>query len=153
MKTFKVFIVFLIINFGALAIGGWLMNNGPQTDWYLILNKAPWTPPGWVFGAAWTTIMICFSIYMTSLYLSYNTIKLRTLFAIQVLLNVSWNYVFFNKHLMLPGLLVILLLTVLIFYLLLTNQKKLKLKSLLILPYFIWLCIASSLNFYIVLYN
>ena len=153
MKTFKVLIVFLIINFGALAIGGWLMNNGPQTDWYLALNKAPWTPPGWVFGAAWTTIMICFSIYMTSLYLSYNTIKISTLFAIQVLLNVSWNYVFFNKHLMLPGLLIILLLTVLIFYLLLTNQKKLKLKSLLILPYFIWLCIASSLNFYIVLYN
>lgn len=153
MKAFKVLIVFLIINFGALAIGGWLMNNGPQTDWYLALNKAPWTPPGWVFGAAWTIIMICFSIYMTSLYLSYNTIKLRTLFAIQVLLNVSWNYVFFNKHLMLPGLLIILLLTVLIFYLLLTNQKKLKLKSLLILPYFIWLCIASSLNFYIVLYN
>lgn len=153
MKAFKVLIVFLIINFGALAIGGWLMNNGPQTSWYLALNKAPWTPPGWVFGAAWTTIMICFSIYMTSLYLSYNTIKLRTLFAIQVLLNVSWNYVFFNKHLMLPGLLIILLLTVLIFYLLLTNQKKLKLKSLLILPYFIWLCIASSLNFYIVLYN
>jgi len=153
MKAFKVLIVFLIINFGALAIGGWLMNNGPQTDWYLALNKAPWTPPGWVFGAAWTTIMICFSIYMTSLYLSYNTIKLRTLFAIQVLLNVSWNYVFFNKNLTLPGLLIILLLTVLIFYLLQTNQKKLKLKSLLILPYFIWLCIASSLNFYIVLYN
>ena len=153
MKAFKGLIVFLIINFGALAVGGWLMNNGPQTDWYLALNKAPWTPPGWVFGAAWTIIMICFSIYMTSLYLSYNTIKLRTLFAIQVLLNVSWNYVFFNKHLMLPGLLIILLLTVLIFYLLLTNQKKLKLKSLLILPYFIWLCIASSLNFYIVLYN
>ena len=153
MKTFKVLIVFLIINFGALAIGGWLMNNGPQTDWYLALNKAPWTPPGWVFGAAWTIIMICFSIYMTSLYLSYNTIKLRTLFTIQVLLNVSWNYVFFNKHLMLPGLWIILLLTALIFYLLLTNQKKLKLKSLLILPYFIWLCIASSLNIYIVLYN
>ncbi len=153
MKTFKVFIVFLIINFGALAIGSWLMNNGPQTDWYMYLNKAPWAPPGWVFGAAWTTIMLCFSIYMTSLYLFHNTIKLKVLFATQVLLNVSWNYVFFNKHMMLFGLLIILLLTVLIFYLLLTYQKKLKLKSLLILPYFIWLCIASSLNFYIVLYN
>lgn len=153
MKTFKVFIVFLIINFGALAIGSWLMNNGPQTDWYMYLNKAPWAPPGWVFGVAWTTIMLCFSIYMTALYLFHNTIKLKVLFATQVLLNVSWNYVFFNKHMILFGLLIILLLTVLIFYLLLTYQKKLKLKSLLILPYFIWLCIASSLNFYIVLYN
>jgi len=153
MKTFKVFAVFLIINFGSLAIGGWLMDNGPQTDWYLALNKAPWTPPGWLFGAAWTTIMLCFSIYMTSLYLSQNTIKLKMLFALQVLLNISWNYVFFNKHLMTVGLMIIFLLTILIIYFLLTYLKKLNFKSLLILPYVVWLCIATSLNLYIVLNN
>jgi len=153
MKTFKVFAVFLIINFGSLAIGGWLMDNGPQTDWYLALNKAPWTPPGWLFGAAWTTIMLCFSIYMTSLYLSQNTVKLKMLFALQVLLNISWNYVFFNKHLMTVGLMIIFLLTILIIYFLLTYLKKLNFKSLLILPYVVWLCIATSLNLYIVLNN
>ena len=52
--------LFLLLNFGALAIGSYFMNNGPQSNWYLTLNKAPWTPPGWVFGVAWTTIMICF---------------------------------------------------------------------------------------------
>lgn len=153
MKTFKVFVIFLIINFGSLAIGGWLMNNGPQTDWYLALNKAPWTPPGWLFGVAWTTIMLCFSIYMTSLYLSHKTVKLKLLFALQVLLNVSWNYVFFNKHLMTAGLMIIFLLTILIIYFLLTYLKKLNLISLLILPYAVWLCIATSLNLYIVLNN
>lgn len=153
MKTFKVFVVFLIINFGSLAIGGWLMNNGPQTDWYLALNKAPWTPPGWLFGVAWTTIMLCFSIYMTSLYLSHETVKLKLLFALQVLLNVSWNYVFFNKHLMTVGLMIIFLLTILIIYFLLTYLKKLNFISLLILPYAVWLCIATSLNLYIVLNN
>ena len=153
MESLKVFIVFLIINFGALAIGGWLMNNGPQTDWYLTLNKAPWTPPGWVFGVAWTTIMLCFSVFMTMLYLSHNTIMLKGLFVVQVLLNISWNYVFFNKHLLTVGLIVIFLLTILIFYFFLTYLKKLNLKSLLILPYFIWLCIATSLNLYIVLKN
>ena len=153
MKTFKVFVIFLIINFGSLAIGGWLMNNGPQTDWYLALNKAPWTPPGWLFGVAWTTIMLCFSIYMTSLYLSHETVKLKLLFALQVLLNISWNYVFFNKHLMTVGLMIIFLLTILIIYFLLTYLKKLNFISLLILPYAVWLCIATSLNLYIVLNN
>ena len=153
MKTFKVFVVFLIINFGSLAIGGWLMNNGPQTDWYLALNKAPWTPPGWLFGVAWTTIMLCFSIYMTSLYLSHETVKLKLLFALQVLLNISWNYVFFNKHLMTVGLMIIFLLTILIIYFLLTYLKKLNFISLLILPYAVWLCIATSLNLYVVLNN
>lgn len=61
-------ILFLILNFGALALGGLFTNNGVNSEWYTNLNKAPWTPPGWVFGFAWTTIMICFSIYMAKAY-------------------------------------------------------------------------------------
>jgi benzodiazapine receptor len=153
MKKIILFLIFLIINFGALALGSWLMQNGPISEWYLHLNKAPWTPPGWLFGAAWTTIMLCFSVYMTFLLLAKNNTKLKMLFILQVILNVSWNYIFFNKHLMEFGLLIILLLTILILYFLIHYKNKLKLKSLLILPYFLWLCIATSLNFYIVLYN
>lgn len=153
IRFIKVLVFFLIINFSALAIGSWLMDNGPQSVWYLELNKAPWTPAGWVFGIAWTTIMICFSFYMTSLYLSNNTQKLKVLFTLQVLLNISWNYVFFNMQMIGLGLLIILLLTVLIGYLLIIYRKKLRLINLFILPYLIWLLLASSLNLYIVLNN
>ena len=149
----KILIFFLIVNFGALGIGSWLMNNGPMTEWYINLNKAPWTPPGWVFGLAWTTIMLCFSICMTYLKLLHDTIKLWVLFTMQVLLNVSWNYIFFNRHFITGGLIIIIVLTLLIFYFLITYRKRLKLQSIWILPYFIWLCIATSLNMYIVLYN
>ncbi len=149
----KILIFFLIVNFGALGIGSWLMNNGPMTEWYINLNKAPWTPPGWVFGLAWTTIMLCFSIYMTYLQLLHDTIKLWVLFAMQVVLNVSWNYVFFNRHFIVGGAIIIIVLTLFIFYFLITYRKRLKLQSIWILPYLIWLCIATSLNMYIVLYN
>ncbi|MDH3796458.1 MAG: tryptophan-rich sensory protein, partial [Flavobacteriaceae bacterium] len=60
-------IVFLVLNFGALALGSLFTNMGISSDWYSELSKAPWTPPGWVFGAAWTTIMLCFSVYMAIL--------------------------------------------------------------------------------------
>lgn len=153
MKKTGLFVIFLCINFGALGVGSWLMNNGPMTAWYLQLNKAPWTPPGWVFGLAWTTIMLCFSICMTYLKLLHDTIKLWVLFTMQVLLNVSWNYIFFNRHFITGGLIIIIVLTLLIFYFLITYRKRLKLQSIWILPYFIWLCIATSLNMYIVLYN
>jgi len=149
----KLLIFFLIVNFGALGIGSWLMNNGPMTDWYINLNKAPWTPPGWVFGLAWTTIMLCFSIYMTYLQRLNNNIKLWILFAIQVVLNVSWNYIFFNRHFITGGLIIIIALSLLIFYFLITYRKSLKLQSIWIFPYFIWLCLATSLNMYIVFYN
>ena len=153
MKTFKFFILFLIINFGALGIGSWLMNNGPLTEWYISLNQAPWTPPGWAFGVAWTTIMICFSLYMAFLYIKTPSTKVKMLFLIQFILNVSWNYIFFNQHLVSVGLAVIIALTLIVATFMFTFNKDLKAKTILILPYFIWLSIATSLNTYIVLYN
>jgi len=64
MKIFKLSVLFILINFSALALGSWLMNNGSSSFWYKNLDRAPWEPQGWVFGVAWTTIMICFSIYL-----------------------------------------------------------------------------------------
>lgn len=153
MKLLKATVIFLVINFGALAIGSWLMANGPQTDWYINLNKAPWTPPGWVFGVAWTTIMVCFSIYMANLYLNISSSKVIFLFSIQFILNVIWNYIFFNQHFIGFGLVVIMLLTALVTIFLYDYRNILQTKTLLILPYFIWLCIATSLNMYILIHN
>jgi tryptophan-rich sensory protein len=154
MKTFKLFVLFLIINFGALALGSWLMNNGPLDTWYLQLNKAPWTPPGWVFGVAWSTIMICFSIYLAFLFKENTSRHLVAVYTFQVFINVIWNYIFFNQHMIGLGLVVIILLAVLIFYFFFkfkfTHVHYLKF---LLLPYMIWLCIAISLNAYIYLNN
>jgi tryptophan-rich sensory protein len=147
----KRLILFLVINFGGLAIGSWLMNNGPQSDWYLNLNQAPWTPPGWVFGFAWTAIMICFSIYMSLLYINNPSKKVIALFTLQFILNVICNYIFFNQHLIALGFIGIVLLTLLVFYFYF-KYNMIKAKYLL-MPYMIWLCIATSLNVYILLYN
>jgi len=141
-------VFFLLLNFSALGIGSWLMNNEPNSDWYLTLNKAPWTPPGWVFGVAWTTIMICFSTYLSYLVNIKVSNMFWLLFIIQFILNVSWNFVFFNQHAIGFGLIVIMLLTVLIGYYLFNFVTEMGLKSLLIAPYFVWLLIATSLNAY-----
>ena len=153
MKKSIAFFIFLFINFSALGIGGLLMNDGPMTEWYINLNKAPWTPPGWVFSVAWTLIMISFSFYMTYLYTEYNSTKVKTLFFIQVILNIGWNYLFFNQYLVSISLIAIIVLTLLIFYFFINYKKQLAIKSVLILPYLIWLCIATSLNAYIFLNN
>jgi tryptophan-rich sensory protein len=153
MKQVKLTLLFLMINFGGLAIGSWLMNNGPMTDWYTNLNQAPWSPPGWVFGVAWTLIMICFSIYLGNLFIRNYSLKLTFIFFIQFILNVSWNYFFFNQHLILFGFIVIALLTSLLFYYFFKLSKKTSNYKYLLLPYMIWLCIATSLNLYILIHN
>ena len=153
MKFTKLIIIFLVLNFGGLFIGNILMDNGPQTDWYLNLNQAPWTPPGWAFGAAWTTIMICFSVYMANLVQKEGFKNIAVVFGIQFVLNVIWGYLFFNLHLVGIALIAIALLTLVVFYFLYQYFSVLKLKSLLILPYFLWLLVATSLNLYIILKN
>lgn len=153
MKLLKYISIFLIINFGALAIGSLLMDNGPQTNWYINLNQAPWTPVGWVFGVAWTTIMFCFSVYMAYLYKLKPTNIVIALFTIQFVFNVIWNYAFFNQHFIGIGFIIILLLTCIVATFTFLFKKEMGLKTILILPYLIWLCIATSLNGYILLNN
>ena len=146
-------LLFLIINFGGLFIGGLFTGEGVPSDWYQNLNKAPWTPPGWVFGAAWTTIMICFSFYMVILWEKIKLNKLLFIFISEVVLNVIWNPLFFHFKWINVALLSISLLTILIIYMAVSLRVEMRYKTLLIFPYLIWLIIATSLNGYIVLYN
>jgi len=154
LKKIYLFILFLIINFGGLALGNWFMGDAVTSEWYTNLNKAPWTPPGWVFGATWTLIMICFSAYLSYLFTIRNSKFVIFVYTIAVILNVSWNYIFFNQQLTNLALVNIILLTLVITYFFITfcDDELSKLKHLL-LPYIIWLCIATSLNGYVVFNN
>jgi tryptophan-rich sensory protein len=154
MRFSKLLILFLSINLGGLVLGSWLMNQGPTSEWYLSLNQAPWTPPGWVFGVAWTVIMICFSVYLAKAFSQINSQQLQLTFIAQVFFNVIWNYIFFNRHFIAIGLVCIIILTFLIFYqFFYYDQSALKKTRLLLLPYMIWLLLAISLNAYILSYN
>lgn len=153
MKLNYLILLFLFLNFAGLAIGSSLMAEGPTSGWYLNLNKAPWTPPGWVFGAAWTIIMVCFSLYLAYFFKPGFT-KFKSVLLIALwLLNVSWNYFFFNQHQMLLALIVLSLLTLLILFVSVFYISQFKVKQLLLLPYATWLIIACSLNAYAYIYN
>ncbi len=147
-------IIFLVLNFAALGIGGFFTGKGVPSEWYNNLNKAPWSPPGWVFGFAWTTIMICFSVYMAYAWTKVSDLKLLViLFALQWVLNIAWNPAFFYFHQVGFALIIISLLTILVGYFLVAYWSDLKIYSLLIMPYFVWLLIATSLNAYVLIKN
>jgi tryptophan-rich sensory protein len=149
------FIIFLLLNFLALAIGGQFTGIGVASEWYQTIKKAPWTPPGWVFGVAWTTIMICYAFYLKSL---MENIKSQSkiiyiLYGIQWILNVIWNPIFFYLQYNVLALLVISSLQVLLIITFLRYFRIQNYYNLLLLPYLIWLFTAISLNAYIVIYN
>ena len=145
---------FLLLNFTALLIGGLFTNQGVTAEWYSNLNKAPWTPPGWVFGAAWTLIMICLAIYMS---IAMGKVEHKTtlwlLFGLQWILNIGWNPVFFHYQQVVGGLIIISALTLLLFFFFVQFWSVMAKASLLLAPYLIWLLIATSLNAYILVKN
>lgn len=145
------FIIFLILNFTALAIGSLFTVPGVSSEWYQALDKAPWTPPGWVFGFSWTFIMICLSMYMA---IAWNRITfkkpLSTLYGIQLFLNIIWNPIFFYYHNITLGLIIIGALTIVVGLILFLFRGQMQKTSLLLVPYLIWLCIATSLNAYFI---
>lgn len=156
MRKIAVFVLFLVMNFGALAIGGILMGASPaENNWYTSLHQAPWTPPGFVFGIAWTIIMLCFSMYLvTSSEFFLSEPKRRKTYIIHLVLNVAWNPVFFYLHL--TWLAFPILIGLILTLIQLNRQMAYTFstaKSWLLFPYFIWLAIAASLNAYIAIMN
>lgn len=146
-------IIFFIINFSALGIGSFLMGSTPlENSWYQSLHKAPWTPPGWVFGFAWTSIMICFSLFMWKA--TNNSYPLvYFLFGLQFVLNVFWNPVFFRWHLLGLSMIIICCLAALVFWFTYWGFRNLGYRGLLMLPYMLWMLVAVSLNAYAYLEN
>ena len=151
-KHLKSSLIFIILNFIGLAIGGLWTNEGVTSDWYNSILKAPWTPPGWVFGAAWTTIAITFGIAMSKIWEKRDN-ELLILFFLSFLLNITWNPLFFLFNAVGVALIVIINLSLLIFSI--THYMRIRYGKwyLWCLPYFIWLQIATSLNLFILLMN
>lgn len=153
MKKLLLFLAILTVNFGGLAIGGWFTGPGVQSDWYANLPQAPWTPPGWVFGAAWTVVMLGFSWFCFDVFISTadnpNSRKVwskRLGFA--WILNVGWNPLFFTMHWTGIALLELLFLFSFIAFLYKKGQEIFysRATSWAILPYLIWLSVALTLN-------
>jgi len=151
-KYIKPFLGFLVLNFLGLALGSMWTDPGVSSEWYTNLIKAPWTPPGWVFGFAWTTIMVCLSVWNSKVWVENDKPSLR-LYYFSWIYNVSWNPIFFSLNMLILSLVVIISLTIMIGTLLHMTRKEFGLWALLLVPYFIWLNIATSLNLYVALMN
>ena len=127
-----------------------------MNTWYKSLKRAPWSPPGYIFGIVWPILYLLMAISFMIVQQSkkcYPYCDALTFFIIQLIFNLSWTTIFFK--LKMPKLALLDILCILVFAL--TTLYKFgfinKIASLLLLPYIIWLFLALSLNTYIVVFN
>jgi len=120
--------------------------------WYDTLARSSITPPGFVFGLAWTIIYITATISAILLYRSRPKDRYRRhlllLFVFNAALNVFWTQLFFGNQMIGAGLIeIVALLLVTTILMIMLWWRQLKLASILLAPYVLWLCLATYLNF------
>jgi len=124
------------------------------TSWYADLQKPAFSPPNWVFGPVWITLYTLMGI---SLYLVWNkkkNVKIPlTLFFTQLILNSIWSIIFFGLQNPFYALIEIIILWIMILVTIIRFYKISKKASLLLLPYIIWVSVATILNYYIWILN
>ena len=136
-----------------VAIGllmGAVSNSGFGNDWYDPLDKPSFQPPGWAFGAAWTTLYILMGIALALILAapsSSRRSRALTLFFIQLALNFAWSPIFFGAGMIDIALLVVVAMTVLVAMTIVAFWKIRPLAGALLLPYLAWLCLATALNY------
>lgn len=127
-----------------------------MNTWYKDLNTAPWSPPSYVFGIIWPILYLFMTISVLLVLFNkkcYPYCRPITFFILQLILNLFWTTVFFQLQQPLIALIMIVLIIGITAYTALQFYPYSKIASLLLVPYLLWLCVALSLNGYIVLYN
>jgi benzodiazapine receptor len=132
------------------SLVGSLSNSGFDNGWYAALAKPSFQPPGWAFGVVWTILYALMGIAL-AMVLAEPPSKLRRdalwLFGGQLALNLSWSPIFFGMRMIDAALVVII--TMLVMALATAKQfRRLKpVAGWLLVPYLLWLCLASALNY------
>ncbi|MDD1725116.1 MAG: tryptophan-rich sensory protein [Methanospirillum sp.] len=127
------------------------------TGWYATLAK-PWlNPPDWVFGPVWTILYLLMGISLWMVAgkgLDRPIIRHGIiLFAIQLLVNFLWSFIFFGLESPVGGLVTILVLFALIIATMKAFVSVTPRASFLLVPYLAWTGFALILNTMIVILN
>ncbi|HYD13111.1 MAG TPA: TspO/MBR family protein [Allosphingosinicella sp.] len=151
---YALFTVPAVLLLGMLS--GYLSNSGYSNPWFAALRKPGFTPPGWVFGTAWTILYILIGLSLAMLLHARGAEKRERaiiLFGLGLALNFAWSPVFFGMHKVTVGLSLIAAMIVCTIGLIFALWKIRIVAALLLYPYLGWLMFATALNYKIMELN
>ena len=141
----------------AAGILGSVFTTPAIPGWYAGLKKPSFSPPNWVFGPVWITL---YALMGVAAYLIFKEgwekreVRMAiAVFAVQLVLNSLWSFLFFGLRNPLLGLIDIVLLWLLILVTIWKFYAINKTAGLLLLPYIAWVSLATALNFAILRLN
>lgn len=134
-----------------VGVLGSIATQASVDTWYVGLNKPLWSPPNWVFAPVWITLYILMGIAAGIVWnkgFYHKWIKTALYhFGFQLCLNGLWSIIFFGMQKPFFALIVISALFILVIFTIKWFKVVNRWSALLLIPYIIWLAIATALNF------
>ncbi|AIY12216.1 TspO/MBR family protein [Cellulophaga baltica] len=120
-------------------------------DWYPALNKPSFNPPNAVFAPVWSVLYVMMGISAGLVWAKgFHHIWVKTAlyhFIFQLLFNALWSIVFFGLKQPFWALVVILTLLILIILTIRWFKVVHTTAAYLLIPYLLWVCFATALNY------
>jgi tryptophan-rich sensory protein len=135
--------------FAAGALGR--LASEPNIPWYDTLQQPGFAPPNSVFAYVWAILYAMMAVAAWMFWRAEGRLEDRKLgliaFITQLALNAAWPFAFFGMRSPGAGLVVILLLLVAIVVTIVLFDRSSRTAALLLVPYLLWVCFATALNF------
>lgn len=149
-RSWPALVGFVLIVAFVSAAGGAITATS-VTTWYAGLDKPSWTPPGWLFGPAWTLLYAMMAVVAWCLWRQRHEspaarFTLRLWF-LQLALNCAWSFLFFGLRSPAAGLADILVLLVVLIWIQVRLARERRILAVLWIPYVLWVSFATALNF------
>jgi benzodiazapine receptor len=136
-------LVYIAASIGAIA-------SINARTFYAGLVQPPWAPPGGVFGPVWTTLYTLMGIAAWLVWKKGGFRAARpalVLFLVQLAVNALWSWLFFAWHLGGLAFAEVLVLLALIGATCVAFWRSRPAAAYLLIPYLLWVCFASALNY------
>ena len=136
----------LLVVVYALGSGYWVSTS---MEWYQELTKPVWQPPNPVFGLAWTYNFIMLAVVSVVLALRGTGAAVTgflIFFAISIVFALAWAYLFYVPHSLLLSAVCLALAAIATVPMVVLAWSQVTWLGIVLLPYQLWLVIATSLS-------
>jgi benzodiazapine receptor len=127
------------------------------SNWYEELIKPSWAPPIWLFGTVWSVLYILIFISFSGVFYQWMNGKLSWVVVLPFILNIVFNIAFspiqFGLRNNLLAAIDITLILATIIWAMIAIWPYMKWVALMQIPYLVWVCIATTLQFSITYLN
>lgn len=144
-KTIVVGVCFLVVVVLYASLS--TLPMGADPGWYDSLEKAPWQPPDWVFGVIWPLNFLAIAVVGVLLARAdaARAVKVLGVLAVSVVGSLGWSYLFYAPHALAASAVSLAVAAVLTWVVLGMTSRIIGGWALLLLPYAIWVSLATTL--------